>query len=101
MKPRTAKNFLVQALEWFFFERHASLRERPEASRDYLRDLLLAIGFGSGDVIITTNWDAVAELALGEVGLWNPFDGYGFERRLVNGLTGRNWRCDPAPVEHT
>lgn len=95
-EARAARRSLVQSLEWWFFEKHVALRQQPRASRDYLRTVLDGEGLASGDVIITTNWDAVAELTLGEDGRWQPFDGYGFARKLENGFTGANG--DPVPL---
>lgn len=94
IEARAARNSLVQSLHWYFFVKHATLRHRPSGSRDYLRTMLDGEGFREGDVILTTNWDAVTELTLGENGMWNPFDGYGFKRTLVNGVS----RGDGTPV---
>jgi hypothetical protein len=81
-EARAARNALLQALDRFFVLRHADLGNRPPATRDYLRAFFDNYGMEQGDVVITTNWDAVAELTLAEDGMWNPSDGYGFRRRL-------------------
>jgi len=49
--------------------------------RNYLRRLFADLK--EGDTVITFNWDATAEMTLGEMGLWNPTTGYGFEKKLL------------------
>jgi hypothetical protein len=34
-----------------------------------------------GDVVVTFNWDALAERVLGELGRWTPIDGYAMDKR--------------------
>src|SRR5262245_51398092 len=94
-EARIARSSLIQSLDWYFRLKHGELTARPKSSRDYLRTALMGEELKDGDVIVTTNWDAVAELTLGEDGLWNPFDGYGFRRDLINGLNGP----DGSPIE--
>lgn len=83
-----ARSRLLQAMDWYFAIKHGELRLQPSSSRDFLRTIFQDAGLEAGDAVVTTNWDAVAELTLGEDGLWNPFDGYGFHRNLVGGFDG-------------
>jgi hypothetical protein len=48
---------------------------------EYLRDLLSELR--DGDVVITFNWDTLAERALAELKLWTPVDGYGLNFRRL------------------
>lgn len=66
------------------FLRHCHYRDkRAEAARSYLRDELEFVG--DGDVIVTTNYDTLAERTLLEEGRWSYSDGYGFSVPLVSG----------------
>lgn len=96
-EARTARASLLNSLDWYFSLKHGELTARPRSSRDYLRGALAEEGLQSGDVVVTTNWDAVAELTLAEDGHWNPADGYGFSRKLVNALVGPNGQSGPLP----
>ena len=83
---------LLSALEWYFWTKHRE--DRSERSRrDYLRCILEPLS--DGDVIITLNWDTLAERTLAEEEKWNPTDGYGFERSLL--LEGPDGQTSPLP----
>ena len=77
---RDSRARLLRALEWYFGARHHEDRLQPPR-RDYLRHILDPLS--DGDVIITLNWDTVAERTLAEAEKWNPTNGYGFERNLL------------------
>ena len=75
-----ARAFIVQSLHELL--RHLHRRDAaPEVadSHRYLRDLLADLS--AGDVVITFNWDALAERILGKRGLWTPLDGYSLDKR--------------------
>jgi hypothetical protein len=97
-EARAARNALVQALDRFFVLRHADVGSRPPVTRDYLRAFFDNYGMEQGDVVITTNWDAVAELTLAEDGMWNPSDGYGFRRKL-DGVPSKEGMARTSPVK--
>jgi hypothetical protein len=82
--PLRARAFIVQSLHEFFRHRHRlDAAPAARAQRSYLRDLLTTLK--EGDVVITFNWDALAERILGELGKWTPLDGYGLRKRhLLN-----------------
>jgi hypothetical protein len=83
--PLRARAFVRQSLHEFFRYRHrldAAQAERP--SRTYLRELLETLV--PGDVVITFNWDALAERVLGELGRWTPLDGYGMDKKHLSHL---------------
>jgi len=83
---------LLDALEWYFLFRHHEDQEQ-RSRREYLRPLME--GLEDGDVVITLNWDTVAERTLAEIESWDPIDGYGFKRTLaVSGPLGVR---DPLP----
>jgi len=56
-------------------------RESPRGP-DYLRDRMSTLQ--SGDVVVTTNYDSLAERCLLAIGLWFPSDGYGFDVPLTS-----------------
>ncbi len=61
----------------FFLRRHCDdTGEAERERRDYLHTALSNLD--SGDVVITTNWDTLAERVLLELDKWTPSDGYGF-----------------------
>jgi hypothetical protein len=51
-----------------------------------------------GDIVITTNWDTIAERTLMEQRKWFPSDGYGFQ---VNILCGPEFNPQPLPYDLT
>lgn len=61
--------------------------------RAYLRNLFE--GLQPDDVLISFNWDFASEQTLGEMGLWNPTTGYGFEKRLSRGPASSLSRVEP------
>ena len=80
-----AKNAVVgwlRCVEEFFWWRHVCDDDPVVAlDREYLRQELHLLR--RGDVVITTNWDTLAERILAEGTLWSPCDGYGFHADLV------------------
>ncbi len=76
-KVRSAKAALFECLKWYFTFKNRDDAEDP-SRRDYLRDLLRSLD--EGDVVLTLNWDTVAERTLCELGgKWNPTTGYGLD----------------------
>jgi hypothetical protein len=73
---------LLDCLIAYFDWRHYSDRGRPEC-RAYLREKLEKLTLG--DLVITFNWDTIAERSLLEADRWSPRDGYGFVRDLRRG----------------
>lgn len=83
--PLKARAFIVQSLEAFFRYRHRfDANAAQRSSREYLHALLAALE--PGDVVITFNWDALAERVLSELGLWSPLDGYGIDKAHLSHL---------------
>ena len=76
---KTALAHLAHAIYYYFQDRHTS-DLHDWGRRAPLRELLK--GFKAGDVVITLNWDTLAERILAEGGLWSPTSGYGFRRDL-------------------
>jgi hypothetical protein len=72
-----ARQSLLRCLSDYFTSRFFDDVNNPQRA-EYIRDLLGRLKVG--DVVITFNWDCLAELALGKLGLWNPTTGYGLER---------------------
>lgn len=69
---------LLRGLDHFFWWRHVQDWLPEGASRRaYLCRELECLQ--PGDVIVTTNWDSLAERVLFDEGLWTPADGYGFK----------------------
>jgi hypothetical protein len=80
-KAVVARTRFLECLDWFFAFRHGWDAEHRE-QRGYLRELLDQLD--AGDVVISLNWDTIAERTLGELGKWNPVNGYGFHKVLVH-----------------
>ena len=79
-KASRARRRFRHCLDQFFYYRHHYDRDqRP--NRDYFRELLNPLE--EGDVILTFNWDTVAERTLGEEARWNPLTGYGIRKDLL------------------
>jgi hypothetical protein len=57
-------------------------QQEASASREYLHREIASLT--DGDVIITTNYDTLAERVLFERGMWSAADGYGFAVPLTN-----------------
>lgn len=78
----SARHDLLSCLHYFLGVRHTS-DAGPDAftRRASLRRELTWLS--SGDSIVTTNWDTLAERILTEQLLWSPLDGYGFSRNIV------------------
>jgi hypothetical protein len=72
-----ARDCLLRCMDHYFMTRHWH-DNKPESrdARNYLRQELSSLS--AGDVIVTTNWDALIERTLAEDGRWTPSDGYGF-----------------------
>lgn len=70
-----SKDFL-SVLNWFFAAKHYEDSRADLSTREYLRRELDRLK--PGDIVITTNWDTLAERILAETGQWTPADGYGF-----------------------
>jgi len=96
---RSARLALLKCLEGFLIEKSYDEFHHPEKC-DYLREFFSDLRFG--DTVITFNWDATAERTLGEMGLWNPTTGYGFDKSLTRHETETsdtvNKELLPSPV---
>jgi len=95
-----ARRGLLYSVHEFFIDRHADdAADNARQRRDWLHGLLSTVG--PGDVVITLNWDTTAERTLGEMGLWNPTTGYGFEKplALVRGVRLPNFEERPDPSQ--
>lgn|GEM_PF-3499251 len=68
---RGLEDCLDDYFSWKHFQDSSKDRSTPEHLRKELASLV------AGDVILTTNWDTLAERTLSELGLWYPTDGYG------------------------
>lgn len=74
--PANARACVVECLHDYFQHQHALDADPRSVSRyTYLRELFCQLR--DGDLIITFNWDALAERVLAELDLWTPIDGYG------------------------
>jgi hypothetical protein len=83
--PLRARAFIVQSLHEFFRHKHRlDAAASAQSELGYLRDLLSTLQ--PGDVVITFNWDALAERVLGELGKWTPLDGYGLNKKHLRHL---------------
>lgn len=80
-EAKAARGHLLYCLDWYFEFAHMRDAQKPRSSRDYLRRALGKLK--RGDVVVTLNWDTLAERTLAEDRLWNPVDGYGFHRPVV------------------
>ena len=75
-----ARNSILRALHEFLLDRHRrDVTAEATLARRYMRSLLESVE--PGDVVITFNWDALAERTLHELGHWTHWDGYGFKSR--------------------
>src|SRR5271170_5130945 len=81
----TARYRVLDRLISYFEWRHHSDRESFQR-RAYLREEVDKLR--AGDVVITLNWDTLAERSLWEADRWSPRDGYGFptDLRRADGL---------------
>lgn len=71
------KNAIIRILDYYFGLKHC---ENSRVNHDYLNRNFENLK--NGDFIITTNWDALAELTLFKQKKWSPCDGYGFKKNL-------------------
>jgi len=95
LKGHRAKLAFQCIVDNFFSMKHAQDSEPAKSmSREYLRNAFRSLN--DGDVVITTNWDTLAERALMETGKWLPSDGYGFQVCLE---TGSELEQQPLPEE--
>ncbi len=68
---------LLKCMYKFFLVQHCSdSTEKGKVKWKYLKSELSTLS--EGDIIITTNWDTLAERVLLEDCRWSPGDGYGF-----------------------
>ena len=80
-------------IDHFFSMRHAKDTDPSmKTKRDYLHRALTPLK--NGDVVITTNWDTLAERVLMEARKWLPSDGYGFR---VNLESESEWNTKSLP----
>ncbi len=70
-----ARTSLLRCLKDFFGWLHE--RDSLERKGEYLKDEFRSLG--QGDIVITTNWDCLAERTLLETDRWSPCDGFGFD----------------------
>lgn len=79
-----AKEAFQRLADCFFSHQHCS-DSLPAAKvrRCYLDRALSTLT--EDDIVITTNWDTLAERVLLEQGKWYPTDGYGFRVRVLSG----------------
>jgi len=85
--PADARACIIRCLHDFFQDRHALDGQSDAGLRyDYLRRLLAQLR--SFDVVITFNWDALAERVLAGLNLWTPVDGYGLDLRRLRRADG-------------
>ncbi len=89
IEARQAIKGLLQCLRHYFGWRHF-LDSQSSDNRHYLKRELSPLA--SGDIVITTNWDSLAERVLLEEGLWSPVDGFGFP------ISFRSTQAGPAPA---
>ena len=76
-----ARKGLIDCLQYYFGRLHArDFNEESTPHREYLRGELSSLN--PGDVVLTTNWDTLAERVLSEERKWHPGDGYGFPVQL-------------------
>jgi hypothetical protein len=80
---RARRRDFVAVLDRYFSFRHWDDARSDAARRTDLRRELEWLG--SGDVVVTTNWDTTVERTLIEEGRWTPADGYGFAVDLIDG----------------
>jgi len=80
---------LLESIGVFFRNQHWRDQSIAPLGPSYLRDLLSELG--QGDVVITTNYDSLAERVLLALGKWSPRDGYGFDIDLTS--------CEPGSLQ--
>ncbi len=92
----SAKAALLQCLyRYFGYMHHLDQNRRQE--REYLKQLFIHLN--EGDVVITLNWDTLAERSLGEMECWNPTTGYGFRKQLTLSHDDVTLPINPSKVE--
>lgn len=92
---RNTKLAFQRLVDHFFSMKHARDSDPAQSiSRGYLHNAFSRLG--NGDVVITTNWDTLAERVLMETEKWLPSDGYGFQ---VCFETGSEWKPQFLPKE--
>ena len=75
--PVTLRGAMTKVVGDYFKQIHGRIARNP-GSREYLRQFLER-HVRAGDVILTFNYDCLAELILKEQGRWNLRDGYGVD----------------------
>ena len=79
---RRIRDLVLRMLEHFFgFLHYEDSKQTNFPRRKYLRDLCTDLS--NGDVVVTTNWDTLAERTLMEAEKWTLSDGYGFPVQLI------------------
>ncbi|MCP4371886.1 MAG: hypothetical protein GY797_27780 [Deltaproteobacteria bacterium] len=74
---RIAIQSLLKCMDMFFLLKHCSdSTENGKVMWQYLKSVFSTLS--KGDIIITTNWDTLAERVLLEDCRWSPGDGHGF-----------------------
>src|SRR6266576_192233 len=74
---RRAKQGLLGGVVTYFTEHHFRDGRKSPSGPGYLEESLAVLQ--SGDVVITTNYDCLAERVLISGGKWSPTNGYGFD----------------------
>ncbi len=91
---RLAKLDFQRLVDHFFSMKHAGDDQTgSEKKRRYIYNAIKKLK--DGDIVITTNWDTVAERTLMEQGKWLPNDGYGFRVDIEKGPTSGTSRPLP------
>lgn len=80
-RARRARIGLMAGVTEYFRFMHWRDMEQWADGPPYLRSRLQQLV--AGDVVVTTNYDTLAERTLLGLGLWSPQDGYGFRRPLT------------------
>lgn len=71
----------LKCVDYFFLLRHCfDSTEKGTKRLQYLKSELSSLS--KGDIVITTNWDTLAERVLSDNSRWTPRDGYGFQVQL-------------------
>ncbi len=79
-----AKQAFQRLIDGFFSHKHCC--DSGDDSRGRRRYLERALDkLDEGDIVVTTNWDTLAERVLLEQRKWYPTDGYGFEVAILSG----------------
>lgn len=77
---KLAIHAFLKCVDHFFFLQHCCDFEKGTKRWQYLKSELSLLS--KGDIVITTNWDTLAERVLSDNNRWTPRDGYGFQVQL-------------------